>query len=187
MSSGIIIKKQSKLAIIEEVARFFEGQYPDYYQFCLREIPKLRGVSTAGYTDKNGNYTYVHMKLPSMMWLCLQYVMRCRGYEKFGQTPEDVQLVTKCWKNLDAHIPMEKERESLYIPKDVYTTIFGDAADVENEEEDQPKEEAAGEETKSRILIPDHCQSRRPPQAPQGLGLVGDDPEDRHSEECGPC
>lgn len=164
---GIIIKRQSKLDIIEQVARFFEAHFPDYYQFCLREIPKLRQISTAGYTDANGNYTYVHMKLPSVMWLSLQYIMRGMGYDDFGRTPEDVQLVTKCWKNLDAHVPMEREKVSLHIPKDVYNRIYkGIAADVENQEADQEEEEAP------RIVLPGHTDARRAPEAPKRIRLI---------------
>ena len=117
MAPQILIHNRSKLEVIEEVARFFESHYPDYYQFCLDEIKKLRSVSRTGYTDPQGRYTHVSMKVPTLLFMAVQHIL-----PEFGKDSDDIALLTKTLKQLDAHIPL-RPGHSLFIDKELYKSL----------------------------------------------------------------
>lgn len=109
----VCVKGKAKLEVIDEVIKFFESRYPDYLEFCKQEIKKLKTVSRAGYYDQQGRYTHVSMKVPTLLFMAIQYIL-----PDFGKTADDIALLTNRIKDLDAHIPMHKERVSLLVPKD---------------------------------------------------------------------
>jgi hypothetical protein len=107
-------RKDTIIEVLDAVAKFYEEHRPEYYHYLLREIPKLRQVSTPGYTNSKGEFTSVRLKVPTEMFLCVQHIL-----PGFGKTMEDIKIMTECWKNLNGAVPMKRSGPSLYIPPEV--------------------------------------------------------------------
>jgi hypothetical protein len=135
MSHNIIIKNKSKIEVIEEVCRFFESHYPEEWEWMRTEMKKLRSVSRAGYSDPQGRYTHVSMKVPSVLFLSVQHIL-----PDFGKSAEDIALITKVCKEMDAHVPISKERPSLLIPSHKWEEIYGDK-NAETPQDPDPQED----------------------------------------------
>jgi hypothetical protein len=96
-------RKDTIIEVLDAVAKFYEEHRPEYYHYLLREIPKLRQVSTPGYTNSKGEFTSVRLKVPTEMFLCVQHIL-----PGFGKTMEDIKIMTECWKNLNGAVPMKR-------------------------------------------------------------------------------
>lgn len=139
-------RRQKIIEILDEVATFFEAHKPEYYQWLLREIPKLRQVSTPGYRV-GGSPTHVSVKVPALMFLCVQFVSKVKGLEPpFGDSMDDLALMTEQWKALDAHVPMGGTRKSLHVPKELWTKLFGGRRNEQHRTEDATREGTEDEE-----------------------------------------
>jgi hypothetical protein len=137
-------RREKLIEILDEVAKFFEAHDPKFYALCLKEIPKLRQVSNPGY-KANGVDVQVTVKVPMALFLSAQFISKCRRIEPpFGESMDDIALMTEQWKALDAHVPLKQSR-SLHVPKDVWNRIYGGRRNESREKDAQAKRAGAQE------------------------------------------
>lgn len=96
----IYVKNAGKVNTILQVAKFFETHYPEEFKDWVEDSKRLRTVSRSGFHDSQGNYTYVSMKVPTILYLACQWVM-----PGFGKDSDDVALLTRTLQELDGHAP----------------------------------------------------------------------------------
>lgn len=113
------------LTIIEATLHFFEGRYPAYFKQCIDDMTALRGASVPSYKAR-GEDVYVSTKIPYMLFAAVRHVAKCQGIEPpFGTSMDDIALMTRVAKALDAHVPV-KQGCALVLPPGFHQRIFGE-------------------------------------------------------------
>lgn len=109
----IYIKNAGKTSTILQIAKWFEDNYPEDFAEWVADSKRLRHMSRSGYSDSKGNYTYVSMKVPTVLYLACQWIM-----PDFGKDSDDIALLTRTLKELDGHVPHKsKFGKAFHVPK----------------------------------------------------------------------
>ena len=152
---NIIISNQKKIEVIEKVCHFFEAYYPEEWEWLKGEMKKLRQVSRSGYSDPQGRFTYVGVKVPTILVMAVQRIL-----PEFGKDMGDLALLTKVCKDMDAHVPIHKDRQSLLIPASQWDKIYGAKSNVETPHDVEETEEGPDPQSSRDTASPEGADYR---------------------------